>query len=124
MVALPVQYSAAPEPADPGVERGNVQCGKQECQCGGGECQCGEEECPGVKKRNVQCREGECLCPQEEKGLGLVWDPRTLPEVTVSGDPPFTKVLLEVSAVSAPLGDPQISVRTTGAHLGFIPPQD
>lgn len=59
-----------------------------------------------------------------EKGLGLVWDPRTHPEVTLSGDPPFTEVHLKVSAVSAPLGDPQTSVRTPGAHLGFLPPQN
>lgn len=56
------------------------------------------------------------------KGLGLLWDPSI--EVTLSADPPFTKVLLKVSAVSAPLGDPQTSVRTPGAHLGFLPPQN
>lgn len=77
-----------------------------------------------VRRTQVsRCGQGG-LCPQEGKGLGLVCGPRTHPEVTLTGDPHFTMVLLKVSAGSAPLGDSQISVETTGAHLGFIPPQN
>lgn len=79
------------------------------------------------RRGKSRCGEGMSRCGQgglKGKGLGLVCGPRTHPEVTLTGDPHFTMVLLEVSSGSAPLGDSQISVETTGAHLGFIPPQN
>lgn len=72
--------SPAPEP---GVEKGNGQGGKQEWPgWRRGMARVEKENVQVWRRGDVQGGEGECLCPQQEKCLGLVWDPGTHPGVT------------------------------------------
>lgn len=77
----------------------------------------------GLSQLTPHVAKGGSLCPQNGEGFGGFSSmARTYPEVTVSGDLPFQPGTPgSIRYVSSHRNHSQISVKTTGAHLAFVP---